>query len=82
MGKLELFAFRGASFVYDGVVVTSKDGGVMNYAMGGFVFAFNVTATIIFVCALIAIFYHWGIMQRIVAAIAKVMKVISMAEAE
>src|SRR4029077_18403407 len=49
MGKIELFAFRGASFVYDGVAVTSKDGGIMNYARGGFVFAFNVTATIIFV---------------------------------
>ncbi len=76
MAKIELFAFRGASFVYDGVVVTTKDGGVMNYALGGFVFAFNVTATIIFVCALIAIFYHWGIMQRLVSAIAKAMKVI------
>jgi CNT family concentrative nucleoside transporter len=76
MGKLELFAFRGATFVYDGLAVTSKDGGIINYALGGFVFAFNVTATIIFVCALIAIFYHWGIMQRIVAAIAKAMKVI------
>src|SRR5690606_31227036 len=36
-----------------------------------FVFAFNVTATIILVCVLVAIFYYLGIMQRIVAVIAK-----------
>ena len=76
MGKIEHFAFQGAAFVYDGIAVPVKGGGVMNYAMGGFVFAFNVTATIIFVCALVAIFYHLGIMQRVVAVIAKAMNVI------
>jgi CNT family concentrative nucleoside transporter len=76
MGKLELFAFQGAAFVYDGIAVPAKGGGVMNYAMGGFVFAFNVTATIIFVCALVAMSYHVGIMQRIIAVIAKAMNVI------
>ncbi len=48
----------------------------MNYALGGFVFAFNVTATIIFVCALVAVLYHLGIMQRVVSAIAKGMNVV------
>src|SRR3984957_3684569 len=76
MGKIEHFAFQGAAFVFDGIAVPVKGGGVMNYAMGGFVFAFNVTATIIFVCALVAIFYHLGIMQRVVAVIAKAMNVI------
>lgn len=76
MGKIEQFAFQGAAFVYDGIAVPARGGGVMNYAMGGFVFAFNVTATIIFVCALVAIFYHLGIMQRVVAVIAKAMKVV------
>jgi concentrative nucleoside transporter, CNT family len=76
MGKLEHFAFLGAAFVYDGIAVPVKGGGVMNYSMGGFVFAFNVTATIIFVCALVAVFYHWGLMQRLVAVIAKGMNVI------
>ncbi|MBP1650852.1 MAG: Na+ dependent nucleoside transporter domain protein, partial [Bacteroidetes bacterium] len=42
----------------------------------GFVFAFNVTAAIILVCSLVAIFYHFGIMQRIVAVIARAMNVI------
>jgi CNT family concentrative nucleoside transporter len=76
MGKLEQFAFQGAAFVYGGLAVPAKGGGVMDYAMGGFVFAFNVTATIIFVCALVAMSYHIGIMQRIIAVIAKAMNVI------
>jgi CNT family concentrative nucleoside transporter len=76
MGKLEQFAFQGAAFVYGGIAVPAKGGGIMDYAMGGFVFAFNVTATIIFVCALVAMSYHIGIMQRIIAVIAKAMNVI------
>ena len=76
MGKLEQFAFQGAAFVYGGLAVPAKGGGVMDYAMGGFVFAFNVTATIVFVCALVAISYHIGVMQRIIAVIAKAMNVI------
>jgi len=35
MGKIEHFAFQGAAFVYDGIAVPVKGGGVMNYAMGG-----------------------------------------------
>ncbi|MDP4251259.1 MAG: nucleoside transporter C-terminal domain-containing protein [Bacteroidota bacterium] len=76
MEKIEQFAFKGAAFVYEGIAVPAPGGGVMNYAMGGFVFAFNVTATIILVCALVAVFYHVGIMQRIVAAIARAMNFI------
>lgn len=76
MGKIELFAFQGAAFVFGGIAVPARNGGIMNYAMGGFVFAFNVTATIILVCALVAVFYHFGIMQRIVAVIAKAMNVV------
>ncbi len=48
----------------------------MDYAAGGFVFAFNVTATIVLVCALVAIFYHYGIMQRMVSVIARAMNFI------
>ena len=73
MERIEGFAFKGASFVYDGISVQSPNGSFANYSAGGFVFAFNVTATIILVCALVAVFYHFGIMQRIVAAIAKAM---------
>lgn len=73
MEKIELFAFKGAAFVYDGIGILKPNGTIANYASGGFVFAFNVTATIILVCALVAVFYHYGIMQRIVAVIARAM---------
>ncbi len=76
MQLIENFAFQGAAFVYGGIGVPKGDGSVMDYAAGGFVFAFNVTATIILVCALVAVFYHYGIMQRIVSVIAKAMNVI------
>ncbi|BAV07637.1 concentrative nucleoside transporter, CNT family [Filimonas lacunae] len=76
MQKIEHFAREGASFVYGGIVTTQPDGTVGNYIGGGFVFAFNVTATIILVCALVAIFYHFGIMQRVVAVIARAMNFI------
>lgn len=38
-----------------------------------FVFAFNITATIILVCALVAIMYHLRIMQFLVSVVAKAM---------
>src|ERR1700730_317547 len=31
MGKIEQFAFKGAAFVYDGIAVPARGGGVMNY---------------------------------------------------
>lgn len=78
MTKIEQFAFNGASFVYSGVVVEPKPGTgtFSNYSGGGFVFAFNVTATIILVCALVAVSYHYGIMQKIVSVIARAMNFI------
>jgi CNT family concentrative nucleoside transporter len=72
MQKIEQFAKKGVDFVYGGVAVIGYDGQPHAYAAPeGFVFAFNVTATIILVCVLVAIFYHFGIMQRIVAVIAR-----------
>lgn len=77
MQKIEQFAKKGVDFVYGGVAIIGYDGQPHNYsAPEGFVFAFNVTATIILVCVLVAIFYHFGIMQRIVAVIAKGMNFI------
>lgn len=73
MGKLEAFAAKGASFVYGGIGVSQRDGSIKDFAGGGFVFAFNVTATIILVCVLVAVLYHYGIMQRVVAVIARAM---------
>lgn len=77
MGKIEQFATQGASFVYGSIMIDTHDGLSKGYgAPHTFVFAFSVTATIIFVCVLVAIFYHLGIMQRIVALIARIMNVV------
>src|ERR1051326_2534123 len=74
MQKIEQFAKRGADFVYGGIASVDHTGNMNNYSTPGmFVFAFNITSTIILVCVLVAIFYHFGIMQRIVSIIAKAM---------
>jgi len=75
MGKIEQFARQGAAFVYGGIAATTP-AGVTDFTNGGFVFAFNVTATIILVCLIVALFYHFGIMQRIISVIAKAMNFI------
>jgi CNT family concentrative nucleoside transporter len=75
MGKIEQFSRQGAAFVYGGISASTV-AGPTDFTNGGFVFAFNVTATIILVCVLVALLYHFGIMQRIVAMIAKAMNFI------
>lgn len=77
IGHIEEFAKEGAAFVWGGVFVQSNTGASTTYrSPQTFIFAFSVTATIILVCALVAIFYHFGIMQRIVSVIAKAMNFI------
>jgi len=77
MQKIEQFAKEGVNFVYGGIAVIGHDGSTQSYtAPHAFVFAFNVTATIILVCVIVAVLYHIGIMQRIVAVIAKGMNFI------
>lgn len=74
MEKIEGFAKEGANFVWGGIGAFDFTGKVVNYkAPGTFVFAFNITSTIILVCVLVAVFYYLGIMQRIVAVIARAM---------
>jgi CNT family concentrative nucleoside transporter len=73
ISKIEFFASQAASFVFGGLMVGQE--GSVPHPFGAphtFVFAFNVTATIIFVCVLVNILYHFGIMQRIVELIARV----------
>ena len=77
MEKIEGFAKEGANFVYGGIVAHDFKGAAVDYnAPGTFVFAFNVTATIILVCVLVAVFYYLGVMQRIVSVIARAMNFI------
>ncbi len=74
MTHIEAFAHEGAGFVYGGLMTDNHAGGAIAYNQQGvFVFGFSVLATIILVCVLVAIFYHFGIMQRIVSLIAKAM---------
>jgi len=56
------FAYYGSSFVFG-------DLGKKTSPMG-FFFAFQILPTIIFICAVFALLYHWGIMQAIVRAAA------------
>ncbi|MDX9750855.1 MAG: nucleoside transporter C-terminal domain-containing protein [Flavobacteriales bacterium] len=76
MEKIEEYSRAGASFVFGGLVAEQPDGSMANYWGGGFVFAFNITATIILVTVLVAVLYHIGFMQRVVAVIAKGMNFI------
>lgn len=77
MGKIEQFATQGAAFAYGGIMVDKHDGTSTGFgAPHTFVFAFTVTATIIFVCVLVAILYHIGFMQKVVAIIARAMNFI------
>ncbi len=76
MEHLESFARQGAAFVYGGIGVSTGPGVIADYRGGGFVFAFNITATIILVCVLVALLYHFGIMQRVVQVIAGAMNAV------
>lgn len=71
---IEAFAKEGASFVYGGLMAQDAAGASVPYRTPGiFIFGFSVLATIILVCVIVAIFYHFGIMQRLVALIARAM---------
>lgn len=59
------FSHRGAEFVF-GSLVTKFD-------MVGFIFAFQVLPTIIFVASLISIFYYLGVVQKVVSFLAWLM---------
>ncbi len=64
------FADAGGGFVF-GPLVSDKAKMVSLFGpAGGFIFAFKLVPTIIFVATLVAIAYHIGLMQRVVQAIA------------
>ncbi len=62
------FTVQGARFVFGPLAVGPEATGSL-----GFFFAFQVLPTIIFFASLMAIFYHLGIMQRVVQGIAWIM---------
>ncbi len=69
------FSSEGAAFIF-GSLVTNVDS-------FGFIFAFQVLPTIIFISALMQILYYYGIMQKVIEVLAKmVMKVMGTSGAE
>jgi concentrative nucleoside transporter, CNT family len=71
--KLIQFATVGTKFVFG----PFADSNIMSQAFGSdhdMVFAILVTGTVVIVASLSALFYHWGILQRVVRAIAFVMR--------
>ena len=70
--QLNVYANEGAKMVFGPLA----DGETLRKTFGpgqGFVFAVSVTATIILISALSSLLYHWGVLQRVVAAMAYVM---------
>ncbi len=71
MEKIEQFAREGAMFCFGHVLPNPPEAAKVFGPANAFIFAFNIPATIIIVCVLVAILYHYGIMQRLVAIIAR-----------
>ena len=65
VNRLLSYAFVGSKFVFGEL-------GAQGSSMG-FVFAFQVLPTVIFIAAFFAVLYHYGILQKIVRLMAHVM---------
>lgn len=77
MTHIEEFAKQGASFVYGGIMTNDFAGGSVPYSTpSSFIFGFSVLATIILVCVIVAVLYHFKVMQFIVSIIAKAMNAV------
>jgi CNT family concentrative nucleoside transporter len=71
--KLIQFSTDGTKFVFGPLA----DSGSLSKSFGpehSLVFAILVTGTVVIVSALSSLFYHWGILQRVVRAVAFVMR--------
>ena len=69
------YADQGSAFLF-GWLAGPQDavGKALGLPIGGFLFAFKVLPLIIFICAFFSILYHFGIIQRVVQAMAWVMQ--------
>ena len=65
VNRLLSYSFEGSKFVFGEL-------GAQRGSMG-FVFAFQVLPTVIFICALFAVLYHYGVMQFIIRIAAWIM---------
>src|SRR6266705_874544 len=67
--KLIQFSTEGTKFVFGPLA----DGDVLGKGFGAehsLVFAILITGTVVIVSSLSSLFYHWGILQRVVRAVA------------
>jgi concentrative nucleoside transporter, CNT family len=71
--KLIQFSTDGTKFVF-GPLADSDLLGKTFGAEHGLIFAILVTGTVVIVASLSSLFYHWGILQRVVRAVAFVMR--------
>jgi CNT family concentrative nucleoside transporter len=79
MTHIEAFAKQGAAFVYGGIMTQDALGNTVPYlaeAPGVFIFGFSVLATIILVCVIVAVLYHFHIMQFIVKWLGRAMNTV------
>jgi concentrative nucleoside transporter, CNT family len=73
VNQLNVYANEGAKMVFGPLAAADALKAVFGPAQG-YIFAVSITATIILVSALSSLLYHWGILQRVVAAMAWVMQ--------
>jgi CNT family concentrative nucleoside transporter len=71
--KLIQFSNDGTKFVFGPLADQVATGKVFG-AGNSVIFAILVTGTVVIVAALSSLFYHWGILQRVVRAVAWVMR--------
>lgn len=80
--KLINYSSAGATFIF-GVLADPMNLGNYLGAQNGFIFAFNALTVIIFFGSLMAVLYHYGVMQFVVRLMAKAMvKVLKISGAE
>src|SRR5574344_629716 len=70
--KILQFSLEGAKFMF-GPLVDNPERFQTVFGAGTFVFAIQLLATLIFVMVIVNILYYYGIMQRIVAFLGKIM---------
>jgi CNT family concentrative nucleoside transporter len=73
IGKLRDFATDGTEFVFGSIANQAAADKVFGTGHG-VVLAILVTGTVVIVSALSSLFYHWGILQRVVRALAWLMQ--------
>lgn len=73
VGQLNESAFKGADIVWGPLASHDALTGAFGPAQG-VVLAITISATIIFISSLSSLLYHWGVLQRVVAAMAWVMQ--------